>query len=211
MKYYLIDENKVRLYYQNKIVVNYIQKNSFVLYGVQYTVNDNLFVESAQLISKNAYAITTEGLVKLKLSNYSVDRFPAKFDTSKREIGRFCYDYICLGKIPSKDTLKFTAKDIKYYNRLEKKIYSPEKLKAVVKEKNGIIYIELPFTDEESYDVGPMIGNKLFSLYYVEEYHIRSTVKIMKGTCFYTNETYIGGSDKRVVHSRRKLYELCYD
>ncbi len=132
MKYYLIDENKVREYFENVLVYRNIHKTTagnfiITINDVNYEIdNDSLILSKAYPLSENARALTTEGLIEWKKSTIKIYKYANGTSTYSSKIynfsamsiidNNFCSSFICIGKIPPENRLKFTAKDIKVYN-----------------------------------------------------------------------------------------------
>ncbi len=209
MDYYLIDENKVRLYYENEIVSREPLDYLLYKYGVNYKFDHNLNVIEVSTITENAYAITLDGLVKWKypveneFSDKSVKyaeikKFP---DREDREY-RFCYSYICLGSIPSSNAISLDANNLKIvaYNSI---ILDPKYANVSIKENADYMLLEFP--DESNFYIGPLVGNILYIIEYVAGV-FRFKQIIPRGTCYSTNRV-VDYSGKRELPNR---VEVCY-
>ncbi len=103
MKYYLIDENLIRIYYQNKILRGNTNEDTVVLKDVVYELDrKTLEVKHAEPMTLNPYVPTVEGYVKW---NPIIEDYKKAGRIDRKEYGgpgrAFCSGYICLGKIPS--------------------------------------------------------------------------------------------------------------
>ncbi len=74
MQYYLIDENRIRIIYQNEIVTKQKVDNTIVLKDVSYILDKNtLKLNKVTIANKDVDVLTTEGFVKLENPSYSIN------------------------------------------------------------------------------------------------------------------------------------------
>ncbi len=212
MQYHLIDENKVRVYYENEIALGNAKEDSISIYGVNYEFDNKLNVIKVSATSEDAYAVTDSGLIKWKHpveKEYSGgEKFYAKLEISSNSPYMFCYSYICLASLPSSNALKIDVNNIRFAKD-SIALYKPGDVDIKVEENEDHILLEL--NNDTKLELGVLTGGKF---YFLEDiYAVKSGSKkiIPKGTCYKTQ--YIRTVSKK--HNLRfqaleKEQEICY-
>ncbi len=207
MKYYIVDEKKARAYLESRIITNDARialEISFIAKGVRYEFDDYLRLNGVTPISKNVFAITTEGFVKWKN--------PARKENKWNRIEWFklnddlpCSNYICLKEVKGIQIKKENLV-IPYENGYVK----PEEANILVEENNDEISLSVKNNStynicvkqkDEIYDVGLFVngldGEKII---------------ISKGTCFKGKEISVVDENGKVVYTvggRQKENVFC--
>ncbi len=186
MKYYFIDHSKVRLYYENRLVVGNVKLDNIVLKGVKYDIRD-LTVVSAQPQYKGAYALTADGFVKWENPTREIDSSEneiLKPIGNKGNLGAyiFCSNYICIDDTQF-NIIKIEKKNIKlieFENTTPEKVISPEK----VIERQNELEIAFSQTDKRKFfDIAVEKDGVLYDFYpyYLTKQKIKKVI-ITKGT-----------------------------
>ncbi len=230
MKYFLVDENKVRSILELEILLRGKVKSADIFnvdflvtaYDVNFKIRQyNLKVHSVEPASEKAYAITTEGLIRWKNQYRKIYEGYDLKTYSSSEIYNFgvidlynvfCSGYICLGKTPSDNALKFTGKDIKVVDDYTNKIYSPDDAGLKITETNDFLILEVnEHKVSGSYAIGPVINDKFYEIISFDEFERSIKLTIPRGTCF---KTYLVAknisSEKHPIEGEKPAHELCY-
>ncbi len=224
MAYYLIDDNKVRSCFESALVYDdafTINSGDFsiVVNNVQYVIDKkSLVVKMIAYLNDDAFVFTTEGLIRW--NNPPIEMIEM-IDGSLYylnvvahinfigQYSKFCSGFICLGKLPSENPLKFTSKDIKIYNTTDKKIYSPAHEGFRVTETTDSIVIEIGISNSYTeYYIGPLIKDKMYVISHFSNLYAYMKKIIPKGTCFGTK--LVITRKERNLQSIQTIYELCY-
>ncbi len=229
MQYYLIDKNKVRLYFELYLMNDNVESPIFrdyhiTLYNVRYSIRESsLDVIDAMPVNENAFAITTKGLIEWKnivkaLYYYEKSKQPGTANYAIRDFNSiavtdiFCAGFICLGKLPSEDAFRITPVDFKVYNSDENKIYSPDEVKFKIYEDEGSLIILRENQDEKVYYLGPIINDTMYIIHTSTRStnYIYSKKVIPRGTCFETDYVVnLSGKTPKLI-TNGPYYELCY-
>ncbi len=222
MDYYLIDENKVRMYYENGIVRGNVT-NEFELKNVKYSFDKNtLIIDYVYSSKEDSYVLTTSGFIRWKNiirtvvygTTYAEKLFNPKTNKESRDF-IFCSNYICLGETPSNPIKKL--KDYIIFVNIDNTEYvydikTAKELDIQIKENANELIID--FTESNSpFEKINYIGlevNKIIYLFY-HVYTGYEKVIIPKGTCFKTK--HLTDNTTRYDYGQvvDQFYELCYE
>ncbi len=143
MKYYLLDEEKLRTILENKLVLNeaseeYDDNISRPIYSIKLkNVNYRFLGDYAELSplslyeaipslsskssKENPHALTTEGFIEWKnFTKILSDRGskPLPLENYLIRYGQFCSSYICIGATPSQNAIKIRPENIRLNQHL---------------------------------------------------------------------------------------------
>ncbi len=199
--YLLIDEETARTYLFNSLITGNVEEAfiSSIIYvkGVKYVFWSDFRLWIVIPEPKNAYAITTKGLVKWKN--------PARVNEetialTKRNL--ICSNYICID-LPSKNYLKINKNSIVKINK-----YGYKYKELDVKETNDELAINY-FNDGSSV-IGIKVRNKVYPLYFPSTGN-KEQIIIPRGTCFRVGKVYQIDDQGKAKLELIKYKYLCYE
>ncbi len=178
--YHIIDEDKVKAYYFNRIIRNELEDLNYIdIRNVRYTLDQQLQITKISIIDlqKPAYIITTNGFVKwdppygityykrkyalsfIKEENYVI--FPIDYFYTRP----ICLGYVCWKTIPT-NPIQITKDDF----NCNKEIKIDENEKELVIDSNRWV-------------IRVLLEDKIVDLLYLD-FNIK-TIILTKGTCFF--------------------------
>jgi hypothetical protein len=215
MTYYLIDENLLRTYYENDIIMKYYGKDRpFIisLKNIRYAVDiSTLNIYFFYPINRDAYVLTTKGYIKFEnstryIKNNGRQYFDPITNPKVEDVNKeftFCSNYICIGELPynpikiSKDKIVFVSVSF---------VKTAKELDVQIMENKNELVID--FTKSKIISYVKYIGLKVNETIYL--FHdITNYIQLVipKGTCFKTKHI-INDQKYQVVNN---FYELCYE
>ncbi len=220
MKYYLLDEEKIRRYLETKIVNNEVQTKvdnilgqivSFKLKNVTYEILSQSSVAPSLSLYKaipsedNPYALTTEGFVEWKNHTKQLSAKKTKIIPLERfflDYAQFCSSYICIGTTPPKDVINIRPEKIKFYE-------IGQSIEGSVEEKEDKLIMKVKYL--HSFEIGVEDNGMSFLIMSVDDddfFPQYVTIIIPKGTCFVTKKV-VKESNSYYIEDKRVA--LCYD
>ncbi len=197
MRYYLVDDDKVRLQFEREIMLGNVNKQEVKIKNVKYSLDDKLIVTTAETDGDNAFALTTEGFVPWKNTitlTEIIGEHQYVFLGQIKRVKIFCIGYICLGDLPPEDSIKVNKDQVIVYSQFK------DRENAVVEEKNDEIVITIPSIDHHGFyyiGINTLEGVKYIDSFQVDKYRLQWVLQdkkvkpkivysIPKGTCFWS-------------------------
>jgi hypothetical protein len=232
MEYYLIDENKVRVYYENSLLsetygkIDDVFRFIFYLKNVSYLFDiETLELRYVKPSADDAYVPTLKGFIKWKNSVKTIDRNGDQIidsvANSRLEKGFikiiFCSGFICLGETPSSPT-KITKDKIvfaEFRNEGPKRsdinfVKSIKELNIqVIEDGNKLVFDFGKNSLNGQFHIGLQIKETAYIFYTVGT--AIDKLVIPKGTCFKTRQIINDVKKSKSARVIDSTYELCYE
>ncbi len=238
MKFRLINEQPIRHRLENVIVSGEVKESDrkhydtvlFKMYNVLYEVDiTSLNVLFATPLNENAVVPTAEGLiswknhyVELRITNdgdvEQNNELRNFYDISSLDMGPFCYDFVCLGRLPSENAIKIKVEDLRAFDEKNGEMQKVDQAGFKVTETENSLIIERTATSGfDQYEFGQVVKDKFFS---IQRFYMSNTVEegyryqkliIPRGTCIKTYIVFVKDSEGDWEQDyKSNYYELCY-